>query len=458
VRKTGILFLLIYLLACGKERFTTSPAALLSIAADTLRFDTVFTTTGSTTQVFKIFNQNNESIRIGSVRLAGGVASPFKLNAGGMPGPVVENLAIGANDSTYVFVSVTLPGTSADAPFRVQDSIEITYNGNQRWVQLEAYGQNAHFIRNGTITGTQVWTAERPYVVSGALTVAKDAHLTITKGCRIYLHADAPLVVKGRLTVQGRPGDSSNVVFTGDRLDAPYRHYAGSWPGIRFERESHDNSFQYATIKNAINAIQVEASPLAEKLRLHETSIDNASGAGILATNCHINAQNILVSNCGKNIVLQQGGTYLFTHATVASFSNAHVAHREPVLTVSNAAPDNNNAAPLSALFRNCIFWGESNSLVPAEVLVSKEGNTTFDVTFDGVLWPLAAAPENATVTIPPVTLDPEFVSAEAELYDFHLKETSPAVNSGVPAGVSLDLDGRPRPVGAPDLGTYENQ
>jgi hypothetical protein len=355
-------------------------------------------------------------------------------------------------------VSVTLPGTSADAPFRVQDSIEITYNGNQRWVQLEAYGQNAHFIRNGTITGTQVWTAERPYVVSGALTVAKDAHLTITKGCRIYLHADAPLVVKGRLTVQGRPGDSSNVVFTGDRLDAPYRHYAGSWPGIRFERESHDNSFQYATIKNAINAIQVEASPLAEKLRLHETSIDNASGAGILATNCHINAQNILVSNCGKNIVLQQGGTYLFTHATVASFSNAHVAHREPVLTVSNAAPDNNNAAPLSALFRNCIFWGESNSLVPAEVLVSKEGNTTFDVTFDGVLWPLAAAPENATVTIPPVTLDPEFVSAEAELYDFHLKETSPAVNSGVPAGVSLDLDGRPRPVGAPDLGTYENQ
>jgi hypothetical protein len=54
--------------------------------------------------------------------------------------------------------------------------------------------------------------------------------------------------------------------------------------------------------------------------------------------------------------------------------------------------------------------------------------------------------------------MDPEFVSAEAELYDFHLKETSPAVNSGVPAGVSLDLDGRPRPVGAPDLGAYENQ
>jgi hypothetical protein len=460
VRKTSFLFLLIYLLACSKERFTTSHAALLTISADTVRFDTVFTTTGSITQVFKIFNNNNQSIRISSVRLAGGVASPFKVNAGGTTGPVVENLAIGAKDSTYVFVSVTLPGTSADAPFRVQDSIEIAYNGNTQRVQLEAFGQNARFIRNSTITGIQVWTAEQPYVVLGALTVAKEAHLTITKGCRIYLHADAPLVVEGRLTVQGGPGDSSNVVFTGDRLDVPYRHYAGSWPGIRLKGESHDNSFQFAIIKNAINAIAVEASPLGEKLRLHETVIDNASGAGILATNCQMSAQNILVSNCGKNIVLQQGGTYLFTHATVASFSNVHVAHREPVLTVSNAAPDNSNTAPLSALFHNCIFWGESNSLVPAEVRVLKEGNTTFQVTFDGVQWPLAAAPEHVTVTAAPLTLDPEFVSAdgETELYDFHLKETSPAVNSGLPAGVSLDLDGRPRPVGAPDLGAYENQ
>jgi hypothetical protein len=249
-------------------------------------------------------------------------------------------------------------------------------------------------------------------------------------------------------------------VFTGDRLDVPYRNFAGSWPGIRFEAESHDNSLQYAVVKNAINAIAVEASPLTEKLRLHETVIDNASGAGLLATNCSVQAQNILISNCGKNMVLQQGGSYRFIHATVASFSNTHVTHREPVLTVSNAPANGGTTAALTALFRNCIFWSEENSLVPAEILVHKEGSNHFELTFDGVLWPLSAVPEGATVTATPLSRDPEFrsIDGETEFYDFHLKETSPAVNSGVPAGVSLDLDGRARPVGLPDLGAYENQ
>jgi hypothetical protein len=72
----------------------------------------------------------------------------------------------------------------------------------------------------------------------------------------------------------------------------------------------------------------------------------------------------------------------------------------------------------------------------------------------------LSAPPVGATVTQAPVTQEPEFDSIDIanKFYDFHLKESSPARNSGVPAGVSLDLDGRPRPVGAPDLGAYEEQ
>lgn len=41
--------------------------------------------------------------------------------------------------------------------------------------------------------------------------------------------------------------------------------------------------------------------------------------------------------------------------------------------------------------------------------------------------------------------------------YSFRLKAGSPAINKGTNAGVLTDLDGKPRPVGLPDLGCFEN-
>lgn len=445
------------LIACRKEGVTTDPSVLLSTTTDTLRFDTVFATTGSATQVFKIFNPARQGIRITSVRLFGGAASPFKINVNGMPGPLVENLEIGAADSAYVFVMATIPASTATTPFLLQDSIELSYNGNKKWVQLEAYGQNAHFLRAQHISGNNVWTADLPYVVLGPLTVESGAHLTIREGCKLYFHADAPLVVKGTLTVQGDHWDSTRVLFTGDRLDAPYRDLPGSWPGIVFKKESGANNLRYAVLKNAYQAIAVEASPVTNKLTLHETIIDNAFDAGILATNATITAQNVLISNCGRNLVLQ-GGNYSFTHATIASFSTKYLPHKQPVLSISNTIDD--ATTDITAMFRNCIFWGESGGVVPDEVVLAKTGTAAFNVTFDGVLWPLNALPGAATATVPPINQNPEFdsISIENNLYDFHLKETSPAVNSGVPSSVSLDLDGKPRPAGKPDLGAYEKQ
>lgn len=458
--KSAVTLIFIFLLiACRKERFTTDAAALLTASADTVFFDTLFTTTGSITQAFKIFNANKENIRVDAIRLLGGAASPFKINANGTPGPAIENLEIAANDSAYVFVTVTVNATSASAHFIVQDSIEIAYNGNKQIIQLEAYGQNAHFLRSHTITGNEVWTADLPYVLLGNFIVAKNAHLMISEGCKIYAHANAPFIVEGSLTVQGKQWDSTRIVFTGDRLDEPYRDLPGSWPGIIFKESSHDNAMQYAVIKNAYQAVVVEASPLADKLNLRETIIDNAYDAGILASNSNITAQNLLISNCGKAIVLREGGTYNFTHATIAGFSTMYLPHKEPLLFISDAT-DNTNANALNAVFRNCIFWGESGGAVKDEIVVNKIGNASFNLLFDGVLWPPASDPEGATVTVPPITLYPEFdsISTEKKFYDFHLQETSPARNNGVPTGVSLDLDGRSRPANGPDLGAYQKQ
>ena len=166
-----------------------------------------------------------------------------------------------------------------------------------------------------------------------------------------------------------------------------------------------------------------------------------------------------MISNCGKNILLAKGGDYQFTHCTVVTYANTFIDHRDPVLFVSNYVNVNNNpvTANLNALFRNCIFWGE-NGLVDNEVIVSKSGSTIFNVNFDYNLWKVQTPPANITSNQIINNQAPLFDSVNAfkNYYDFRLKVSSPAINKGVNAGVVIDLDGKPRPVGLPDLGCFE--
>ncbi len=434
------------------------------MSADEIKFDTVFTTTGSITQSFKIFNENDQKLRLSSIRLIGGSASYFKINADGVIGPEISNIEVEANDSVYVFVSVSIDQSTANVPFIIQDSIQINYNGTTQQVNLEAWGQNAHFYRDKKITTDEIWNNDLPYVILGSLTINVDKKLTINKGCRIYVHADAPILVDGTLEINGEKDTVDRVQFRGDRLDEPYNDFPAGWPGIFFRSTSKDNVFNYTVIRNAYQALAVLDPPLTvnPKLVLNECIIDNAYDAGIIAINSSIRARNCLVSNCGQNVVLAKGGNYQFTHCTVASFSNSYILHRDPVLFVSNYILVNNNpvTANLTALFRNCIFWGQDGT-VEDEVVVAKSGNTTFDVNFDYNLWKVQNPPANITSNQIINNQYPAFdsINTSKRFYNFRLKDESPAKNKATNAGVSLDLDGKPRPVGtAPDLGSYERQ
>ena len=317
-----IAYCLLITTSCKKDSFNTSEFARLSITADTLKYDTVFTTTGSITKLFKIINENNQKLRLGKVKLMGGATSAFKMNVDGAATTEVNNLDIEANDSIYVFVSVTINPNAANLPFIVSDSILVNYNGNNRYVQLQAYGQNANFLRNRIITGNIIWTNNLPYVILGSLRIDTTATLIIQPGCKIYSHADAPFIVDGTLTVNGTK--ANNVIFTGDRLDEDYKDLPASWPGIYFRGNSKNNILTYAVVKNAYQAIvtekpSVNANP---KIILHQCTVDNAYDAGILSVNSSLQADNSLISNCGSNIILSYGGVYNFTHCTVAAYTD----------------------------------------------------------------------------------------------------------------------------------------
>ena len=326
----GLIFCSGLFTACKKESFITSKDAILGISADSIKFDTVFTVTGSITKSFKILNNNDQRLLLSKIKLSGGTLSPYKMNVNGQAAAEINNLEIASNDSIYVFVTVTVNPTTSNLPFILSDSIGISYNGITRFVQLQAFGQNAVFIRNGIVTGNVTFSNTLPYVILGGLQIANTASLTINAGTKIYCHSNAPIIVDGQLICNGTKNQP--IIFTGDRMDDPYKNFPASWPGIYFRASSKDNSLQFTSIKNAYQAIvvlqpSVNANP---KLILKQSIIDNAFDAGLLCNNSNVVAENCLFSNSGKNVYIEKGGIYSFTHCTIVAYSNNFVSHQKP--------------------------------------------------------------------------------------------------------------------------------
>ncbi len=444
--------------SCKKETFITGSAAGLGLSADSLRFDTVFTTTGSITKSFKILNTNNQKLLLSSVKLAGGASSAYKMNVNGTPANEVDNITIAANDSIYVFVTVTVNPSTANLPFIISDSIAINYNGNTRFVHLEAFGQNAVFIRNGIITGNVIFTNTLPYVILGGLQVTNTGALTLNAGTRIYCHADAPVLIDGQLVSNGTK--ARPVVFAGDRLDDPYSSFPAGWPGIFLRATSTNNFLQFTYIKNAYQALVVQQPSVNSnpKLIMKQCIVDNAYDAGIWCRNTSVTVENSLISNCGKNIRVEQGGVYSFTHCTSVAYSTGFLFHKSAAVYLSDAN-DAGQTASLNALLRNCIFYGDPG-FVEDEIQTNKTGTNPFVVLVDHCLYRAVNDPTNATINLSIKNRDPLFDSLDYQHHYFDFRMTknaaAPGINKGVATPLLKDLDDNNRNVGLPDIGAYE--
>lgn len=462
----GNRFLILILLStfiffsCKKDSFITSSNASLYTSADTLSFDTVFTTVGSVTQSFKIFNNNDQKLRLSQVKLSGGLSSPFKMNVDGTATSEIDNVEINANDSLYVFVQVNVNPNSDSLPFILRDSIQIDYNGNKKLVQLQAYGQNAIFLKNQILTGNITWNKSLPYVIIGGIQIDTAATLNISPGTKIYLHADAPFLVDGTLKANGTK--DAPVIFSGDRLDEDYKDLPASWPGIFFRNTSENNLLKHTTIQNAYQGIIAQglSTTSSPKVNLSQCIINNIYDAGILTINTTFYADNSLISNCGSNIEIEYGGDYRFINCTMASYGNGNITHKNPVLQISNFITQNGATitSPLNGFFQNCIFWGDGGT-VDDEITIDKQGADLFTVAFDHVLYKAKNDIANATFTSSIKNEPPMFdsINVSKNIYDFHFNNNpnSPAVNAGIATPFLYDLDDKLRGV-SPDIGCYQ--
>ena len=173
-----------------------------------------------------------------------------------------------------------------------------------------------------------------------------------------------------------------------------------------------------------------------------------------------LNLLNI-VYELSKRGLTVYGGNYDFNHCTSAAYSNSFLLHKEPALLLTDFVKQDNSilTAPLSATFRNCIFWGD-NGTADDEVVSSKQGSGTYSANFQNCLWKVKNNPANITSSNIIANQDPIFdsVNNSRRFYNFRLKDESPAKNKGIGSGISIDLDGNPRAVGLPDIGCYEKQ
>lgn len=484
----AIAFLILLALACRRDDdFITDPGALLEFSTDTLTFDTVFTQLGSATRILKIYNPHTQPILIDQISVASGAASRFRFNIDGIPGNMMEEVKVPAEDSIYIFGEVTVnPDEDVSiSPFVINDALLFQSNGNEQSVVLEAWGQNANYFPSrfssdsisafGCNGQEVVWDDPKPYVIYG-IVFFDECNLVMPAGTRVYVHGglgavfdddgnrffynDGRLVIGPNASLRIEGTKDNPVVIQGDRLEENFEEVRGQWYGIILSPESKGNVIEHAIIKNSVVGVAVDS--LAE-LALHQTQIYNTTANAIFARHAKVEATNCLFrDNSANSVRLLQGGDYKFTYCTMATYGTDASA-----LSLSNVRCldpfcqqfyDND----LNASFYNCIITGSQNDQLN---LANLSDAVAFNYTFDHCIVRLdeVLEPDNYPDFLTDCNGCINNSDRESALFldiddgDYHLDTLSIAEGMAEPIdGVLLDLDEVERDVTLPDIGCYE--
>ena len=453
----------LFLLNCVKEE--SDSAVLIEqlyFSTDTVFFDTIFTDIGSTTQYLSIHNRSNQEITINTISLGSASSSLFRINVDGISKKLVNNISLAPKDSLYILVELTINPNDKNSPFVVKDSITLNIDGYQKDVKLMAWGQNAHYI-DGRYNGhvkTSTWTADKPYLIYNSMQIDSLQTLTIEKGTQIYLHKNSYIIAKGNLKIKGTYEDP--VVIQGDRLEQHYKDIPGQWGNIILADGSGIHDIDWCVIKNGIIGFQLGAlSPDAKPvLNIHHSIIKNMNYAGIFSLASTVNADNCLIADCGfYNLALLVGGSYNFTHCTIANYWK-YAKRTESAVVISNNFVSNGqqflgNLA--NADFVNTIIYGDQDD----ELLISKVSGTDFNYAFKNCLLKVkntnTATSEYQNIII---NKEPLFILKDKILYSIE-KESPAKDKADIDAARIFETDLLNQSHlsdSKPDIGAYELQ
>lgn len=316
------------LVACeDDDSFSSAGGLMLTFENDTLKMDTVFSKSSSSTYCFWVHNYNNKGLKLSSVRLSKGNQTGFRVNVDGSyldnsNGSIVNDLEIRRKDSILVFVELTPSDARQLEPRLVEDDLVFSLeSGTVQKVNLRAWAWDAerwdHLILQCDTTITSV----RPIIVYGPLTIASGVTLTL-KNTTLYFHDQAGIDVYGTLV-------TDSCLFRGDRLDRmfsylPYDRVSGQWSGIHFHETSTKNSLIDTEIRNSGDyAILCDSADYnANELRLDmlRCVVHNGEGMGIACRNANIRLQQCQITNMGGDCLAIDGGQAQIHRCTLAQF------------------------------------------------------------------------------------------------------------------------------------------
>jgi hypothetical protein len=487
-----ILGILFTVCACRSDFETVASKGDLVFSQDTIFFDTVFSTIGSSTFQLKVYNKSNQDISIPSIQLGKGLSSKYRMTVDGMSGnqgKLFQDVTLLAKDSLYIFIETTANAADANpTDFLYTDQIQFGSGANLQKVELVTLVKEAVFLfpkrlsnggketiplGNKIVEGFYLddnelhFTNQKAYVIYGYAAVPLGKTAVFDAGARVYFHANSGLVVgnNASLQINGRSSSTSQleneIVFLGDRLQADYANVPGQWETV-WLGESTNVNIDHLTIKNASIGLLIQNNN-GTSINIKNTQIYNSAHYGILAQNGKIVAENLLVNNAGEAaLACTYGGNYTFTHCT---FNNNWNSPNQMAVALSNfklgAVPETN--ALSKATFNNCIIYGSYTN----ELELSKKTGAAFEYQFNNCLIKLdsksAATNPLYQFTNDPahynnilLNQDPKFQSSTKN--KLNIDATSAAFAKGNASYlIPFDILGTTRTL-PPDLGAYQSK
>ncbi len=454
---------LLLLDSCRKD-LVYDDDAVVRFESDTLHFDTAFTSTTTPTQRILLHNPSSKSVHIRRIALEQGANSYFRLAVDGETGYQATDIDILPEDSAYIFVSATLDPNSDSLPFLVMDKIIAETDGGTSSCVIDAYGQNAIFYRDTTIS-TTTWKRDLPIVLLGNVTVDRDATLTIRPGARIYVQSKKFLAVEGTLKAIGSPSDS--ITFQGNRLDRAYfldADHPAEWGGIYLGVNSHSNELENVYIKNATVGIYLDSLPRIGqyKLKLRKSTVYNCLAQGILsvASSCSLTNSRLISSNVNLGVV--KGGDIYVNHCTLGGYAtkfNPHgVSNKSVSMILLNYQIIDNTIYPgvLQARIYNSVVHGVLDqeaiidSLDYAGFYLELRNNLLQTTSTSAELQSISAVYENNILNE-----DPDYTDPSERDYSYNI--SSPIYRKTSTYNLPDDIKFRPRSLPT-DLGCEQIQ
>lgn len=472
-----LITLLLALIGCQPDILSNDPTAQLVFSQDSVLFDTVFTTMGSSTKQMMVYNPNKNAILIDRVEMSNGKS--FFINLDGEN--QLENLCditLRGGDSLFLFIRAEIDPLKSNSPVLVEDTITFHVNKKAQHIYLQAYGQDVEILQSKDKfiqKNAFIFNNKKPYLIYDTLVIAGD--LTIQQGATLYMHTGAMIYAYGNVTAHGTKDNP--IIIRGDRTDmlfdsVPYRVASGQWDGLYLmhpkDWPTPQYSLEYVDILSGAIGLYAYSEEIEQRpqLSLSNARIHNHSVYGLVAQNVDATVVNTEISNCASYCVYLAGGKHDFIHNTIAAYYgfpyttiNIHsnmLAEDVAAVYINNLSK---NMAPTSASFYNCIITGaRKNNVVVATPLTKYYEGLFLGNYLRSDSLPEAFAQNNvyASDSDSVVFRNIHYLFREYRYYDFQLDSLSPArgvADSVVALRYPYDRLGYLRK-NHPDAGCYE--